>query len=95
MNKGLGRADRLFRVVCLVFSLVMLLMSLICRVGIMDVEAELSRLGTEMKHAQKENEILIVRMENRISLSELERIATGVLGMHRPLAEQLYFDVIQ
>lgn len=82
-------ADKLFRAVCLGFSAFLLLMSLICNVGIMWTQARIDELQSGMDLARRESEILSVRFENRISLSELEERATKELGMHRPGAGQI------
>ena len=82
---------RLFRGVCIVFSVFLLLMSLIAHAELMDVEENILIIESGLEDAQRQAELLRVRFENRISLSELEHIATEVLGMHRPAASQLYY----
>ena len=84
----------LFRVVCIFFSAVLLLFTLLNNVKLMAVENFCVELEEKIAQAEYENEILRVRLENRISLNELERIAVNQLGMHRPSPEQLYFDML-
>ena len=91
MNKRHSVADKLFRAVCLSFSAFLLLLSLLCNIGIMWTEARVAELCRDMELLRCENEILSVRLENRISLSELEQIATQELGMHRPGVGQIIF----
>ncbi len=86
---------RVFRAVCVAISLIMLLLTLICRVEIMHAEQNISALEKNISLAESTAELLTVRNENRISLSEIERRAVEELGMHRPTAEQLFFDTIQ
>ena len=92
MRKDRGKKDRLFRFVCIFFSLVMLSASLVCRVGIMGLETKNKELESAIVAAGKQADIYKVRLENRLSLSELERIATEEFGMHRPTPEQLIFS---
>jgi len=91
MRKNHSIADKLFRIVCLSFSVFLLFLSLLCNIGIMWTEARIDELFRDMEHVQRENDILCARIENRVSLAELEQIATHELGMHRPTAEQIIF----
>lgn len=82
-----------FRLVCLGFSALLLIMSLQQRARLMELEGSISRLEKEIELEEKETQILKVKLENRISLAELESIALQRLGMHRPTPAQLYFQV--
>ncbi len=84
-----------FKTACIVFSITMLIMSLIYRVQIMNAEQQISALEKNIKLASTEAELLYVRLENRISLSEIEQRAINELGMRRPLAEQMFFEPMQ
>ena len=84
----------LFRGVCIFFSALRLLLTLRNNVKLMAAEKLCLELERKIAQTEYENEILRVRLENRISLCELERIAVNQLGMHRPSPEQLYFDMI-
>ena len=91
MTRKHSMADKLFRAVCLSFSAFLLLLSLLCNIGIMWTETRIEELCRDVENLRRENEVLNVRLENRISLSELEEIAAQELGMHRPTAEQIIF----
>ena len=84
----------LFRAVCLLFSAILLLLALVSNAKLMAAEIEIEELEKSLQAAVKETEILRVRLENRLSLEEIETLALTELGMHRPGAEQLYFDMI-
>ena len=91
MRRKSCTADKLFRAVCLSFSAFLLLLSLLCNIGIMWTETRIEELCNDVQQLRRENEVLSVRLENRISLSALEEHATQELGMHRPTAEQIIF----
>ena len=91
MRKNHSLADKLFRAVCLSFSALLLLLSLLCNIGIMWTEARIAELCQGIDTAKRDAEILSVRIENRIGLSELEERAAQQLGMHRPGTEQIFF----
>lgn len=84
----------LFRAVSLLFSAILLLLALVSNVKLMAAEIEIEELEKKLETTAKETEILRVRLENRLSLEEIETLALTELGMHRPGAEQLYFDMI-
>ena len=84
-------ASKLFRIVCLSFSAFLLLLCLMCNISLMWTRANIEELHSRISAAERENETLNVRCENRISLSELEKTATERLGMHRPNSEQIFF----
>lgn len=84
----------LFRAVCIFFSALMLMLTLIYNAKLMAAESRCMELEKQIAFAEHERDILKVRIENRISLYELENIAVNQLGMHRPSAEQLYFGML-
>ena len=89
-----NQSNNFFRAVCLCFSLVLLMLLINSHVQLMTVDRELLRLEEELAKAENEIEILRVRNENRISLEQLEVLALNGLGMQRPGASQLYFDML-
>ena len=93
MKQHRCRTEKLFRFVCVVSSLVMLFSCIACRIGIMRTETEINRICNDIGKAEKEAEIYRVKLENRLSLDELECIATEKLGMHRPTSAQLFFSM--
>ena len=85
--KKLG--ETLFRAVCLCFSALLLVLSLLCGIrltAVNDVAAERKR---EAERLKIENERLRARCESSLSLEEIERYATQVLGMQHLSAEQI------
>ena len=93
MMKRCNRTERLFRLVCIAFSVVMLLSCILCRIGIMQCENEIDMLHKNIAKAESEAELYRVRIENIIGLDELEHEAIERLGMHRPTSEQLFFSM--
>ena len=91
MSSGGRTSDRAFKLVCIGFSLLMLLSSLICRVGIFNSEARISALEKDINHAENEKRLLTARLESRLSLAELEKIATETIGMQHPQQEQIHY----
>jgi len=86
---------RLFSWVCIGFSLLMMLMSLICRVEILHAESNIAELERKICDAEKSAELMAVKLENRISLAVIEQRALGELGMQRPTAEQMFFAALE
>lgn len=84
-------SDRAFKIVCICFSLLMLLSSLICRVCIFNCEARIAALEKNISYAENEKRLLTAKLESRIGLAELEKIATETFGMQHPQAEQIYY----
>ena len=94
MIKSSSFSTLVFRLVCLGFSALLLIMSLQQRARLMELEKNISQIEKEIELEEKESQILKVKLENRISLSELEQLAQTRLGMQRPTSAQLCFDVI-
>ena len=94
MIKSSGFSTVMFRLVCLGFSALLLVMSLQQRARLVELEESISRLEKEIELEEKETQILKVKLENRISLAELESIALQRLGMQRPNSAQLCFEVL-
>ena len=79
--------------VCLFLSALMLLMSLLCHAALMSSEQRVVSFERELLEQNAENRILKLKMESRISLGELDRLATEKLGMQRPSTEQLFYGM--
>ena len=94
MMKGASVSNLLFRAVCIFFSVVLMVMTLLSHAKLMETESICTELEDQIAISEKEKEILQVQIENRISLYELEKIAVNQLGMHRPSTDQLYFGMI-
>ena len=94
MIKGRSVSNLLFRAVCIFFSMGLMVMTLLSHAKLMEAESMCAELEEKIVLAECETEILKVKIENRISLYELEKIAVNQLGMHRPGTDQLYFGMI-
>ena len=81
--------ENLFRAVCLGFSLLLLVGSLLLgiRTAAWNERAAASRRRAES--LRRENAVLLARCESSLSLEEIERCAEEELGMQRLSAEQM------
>lgn len=70
-----------FRMICILFSTVLALMTLRCGVELTVQSERIDRLQQEEKTLLEENERLRVRLSCSIDLEELEKYAVQVLGM--------------
>lgn len=84
----------LFRLVCLSFSVLLLILSLMAYAGILSTQNLCHAVEEEIEQLLLETEILKVSLDNRISLYELETVALNELGMQRPGIEQMYFNML-
>lgn len=94
MSKVSSISKFLFRAVCIFSSVLLVMMTLISHARLMALEKTCAGLEEEIILAERKTEILEVRLENRLSLYDLESIATKYLGMQIPSTEQLFFDMI-
>ncbi len=86
-------SELLFNTVAAVFSVVLLVLSLLCSVELASVNDRAAELEKETENLKTENQILLIQCENSISLEELESYAVNVLGMQRPAPGQIrYID---
>ncbi len=82
-------ANVFFRLICLLFSALLALLTILTGV---DLTAESERLGearTELRALEKENERLRAETACALSLDELEDYALRVLGMQHCESEQI------
>lgn len=84
-------SEVLFRAVCLCFSAVMIVLSLLTSIQLAAVNDEAARLEREVEALKTENEILSAEYQNSLSLEEIERYATQVLGMQRQTPRQIIY----
>ena len=75
--------ELLFRAVCLLSAAVMLLLSLLCSIRLAAVNDRSTRLLRENEELASEIAVLTARVEERLSLEELERYAGETLGLQR------------
>lgn len=83
--------EHLFRAVCVGFSAVMILLSLLASVKLAGVNDEAARLEKEAQELKAENEILRAEYENSVSIQEIESYAVNELGMQRLMPGQIYY----
>jgi len=86
-------ADRvsslLFRVICLGFSLVLLVMSLLGQIRLVETESRVEALRAAVQEAENTNTVLKTRLAESLTLPELERIALQDFGMQHPEPGQI------
>ena len=83
-----------FRVICIGFSLVLLVSALLGSIRLAAVNEELNALEKSLQSLKEENRVLQARVESSLSLEELERHATEELGMQRLSPGQIiYIDL--
>ena len=81
----------LFQAICFCFSAVLLVMTLLCSIRQAAVSEQSLRMQQETERLRDENAILRSRYEQSVSLEEIERYASRVLGMQRCSAGQIIY----
>ena len=89
MSRGEGHSAMLFRVVCLGFSALLLVMALFSQIRLVRTESRIDELTVALSAAEDENVRLRIRAESTLCLDELERIAVQNLGMRHPEPGQI------
>lgn len=84
-------ANVLFRAVCLCFSAALLVLSLLSAIDLAAVNDRAARLEKEIETLETENDILLARCENSLSLEEVERRAIEELGMQHCTPNQIVY----
>lgn len=79
----------LFNTIAALFSAVLLVLSLLCAVETAAVNDRAAALKKENESLKTENQILQARLDNSLSIAELERRALEELGMQRPNPGQI------
>ena len=80
-----------FRVICIGFSLVLLVSALLGSIRLAAVNEELNALEKSLQSLKEENRVLQARVESSLSLEELERRAVEELGMQRLSPGQILY----
>ena len=83
------RSENLFRAVCLCFSALLLVLSLLCGIRLAAVNDLAAGRKRETERLLAENARLRARCESSLSLEEIERYAVEELGMQRLSGEQM------
>ena len=89
MTKASQRASLLFRVICLGFSAVLLVLTLLVQVRLVRLQGSISALESAIAEAENTRTVLMIKMNARLNLDELERIAVQKLGMQHPEPGQI------
>lgn len=89
MSMGKRTSALLFNAIAALFSAVLLVLSLLCTVETAAVNDQAAALVKENERLKTENQILQTRLDNSLSLEELETYALEELGMQRPAPGQV------
>ena len=89
MSMGKRNTELFFNAVAVLFSALLLVMSLLCAVETAEVNDQAAALEKENERLKTENQILQTRLDNSLSLEELEAYALEELGMQRPAPGQI------
>ena len=85
----MNRPENLFRAICLCFSALLLVLSLLWDIRLAAVNDLAAARKREAERLQAENARLLARCESSLSLEEIERYAVEELGMQRLSGEQM------
>lgn len=89
MGSRLGRI--LFRIICIGFSLLLLVGTLMGSIELAAMNEELTALEQELSELKNDKRILQARYESSLSLEELERYAKEELGMQTLKPSQIFY----
>lgn len=78
-----------FRVICLGFSALLLVMTLFTHIRLVRTQSRISELEEAIMRAENEHIQLLIKTASALDLSELERRATQELGMRHPEPGQI------
>lgn len=95
MSRSKARAEALFHALCLGFSAVLLVLSLLTAVRTTEVNDRAAESKAAVAALKTENERLLARCESSLSLETLERYALQELGMQPCRSEQIVFLTIK
>lgn len=80
-----------FKGVCLAFSALLLVMTLLGSVELARMSQDTMELEKAVEKAREKNEALSLKIETGLSLQEIERYALEELGMQTPTEEQIFY----
>ena len=89
MRETEKRAERLFRLVCLSFSAMLLVLGLFRQIRLVRLQEQIDGLESAIRAAQDEGKLLTMRLECSPTLEELEETAVTRFGMQHPTQGQL------
>ncbi len=77
-----GKSKRRFAAAaCFLLAALLLVLALAAQIRLRSLQSELRDLESEREALEREKRVLSVRLEERVSLSEIERRASDELGM--------------
>lgn len=89
MNRKKTFAAWAFRIICLVFSALLLVMTLFTHIRLVRTQSRIGELEKEITRAENERIILQIRTASALSPDVLERRAVQELGMRHPEPGQI------
>jgi cell division protein FtsL len=89
MRREKQLSEQLFRTVCLGFSALLLVMALFGQIRLVKTESRIESLENAIAEAENERIVLQIRLNEALSLEELERHAVQELGMRHPELGQI------
>lgn len=89
MNREKTLAASAFRLICLGFSALLLVMTLFTHIQLVRAQAAIGELENEMTRAENERIFLQIQSASALNLEELERRAVQELGMRHPEPGQI------
>ena len=89
MKTGERLSALLFRAICLGFSTLLLVLTLLWQIRLTALHSELRTLERELREAEDQKVYVQMRQSAQLTLEELERIALQELGMQRPEPGQI------
>ena len=84
MRRDISLSALLFRVVCIVFSAVLLVMALFAQIRTVRTETRIGELERALADAENEKVLLEIKTDSALSPEERDRRAVTELGMRRP-----------
>ena len=82
--------ERLFRAVCLVFSIALLVLLLFRQISLARTEAHIEELERGILQAEDESARLTLLEEESRNLETLEQVAVYRLGLRHPAQDQIF-----
>ena len=89
MNREKTLAASAFRLICLGFSALLLVLTLFTHIRLISTQSAIGALEKEIARAENERVLLQIQTASALNLAELERRATQELGMRHPEPGQI------
>ena len=89
MSREKTFAEIAFRVICITFSALLLVLTLFTHIRLVRTQSRIAALEKEITRAENERVVIEIQSASALSLAELERRAVQELGMRRPEPGQI------